>query len=105
MHFLKAAIIFVLENRKSNFMKTRLSKVLNFFAFNLLFFALYLNFVHKDGNALPAIQAVHTNTTVKAVLVENPEQYFEKASTKQTSRKKQSTSENENPETLELTFN
>ncbi|MBS1759340.1 MAG: hypothetical protein JST23_04370 [Bacteroidetes bacterium] len=29
-------------------MKRRLRKVVNFFAFNLLFFALYLNFIHKD---------------------------------------------------------
>jgi hypothetical protein len=29
-------------------MKRRIRKVANFFAFNLLFFALYLNFVHKD---------------------------------------------------------
>lgn len=29
-------------------MKRRVRKIANFFAFNLLFFALYLNFVHKD---------------------------------------------------------
>lgn len=29
-------------------MKRRVSKIANFFAFNLLFFALYLNFIHKD---------------------------------------------------------
>ncbi len=33
-------------------MKSRLRKVLNFFAFNLLFFALYLNFIHKDKGSL-----------------------------------------------------
>lgn len=29
-------------------MKKRVRRALNFFAFNLLFFALYLNFIHKD---------------------------------------------------------
>lgn len=29
-------------------MKRRVRKIVNFFAFNLLFFALYLNFIHKD---------------------------------------------------------
>ncbi len=31
-------------------MKRRVRKIANFFAFNLLFFALYLNFIHKDPN-------------------------------------------------------
>ncbi|HYC39707.1 MAG TPA: hypothetical protein VEB63_04400 [Chitinophagaceae bacterium] len=34
-------------------MKRRVSKILNFFAFNLLFFALYLNFIHKDSSSIP----------------------------------------------------
>ena len=34
-------------------MKRRVRKIVNFFAFNLLFFALYLNFVHKDSATLP----------------------------------------------------
>ena len=34
-------------------MKRRVRKIVNFFAFNLLFFALYLNFVHKDNATLP----------------------------------------------------
>lgn len=38
-------------------MKRRIRKVANFFAFNLLFFALYLNFIHKDKMQLgPAPQ-------------------------------------------------
>jgi len=41
-------------------MKRRIRKIVNFFAFNLLFFALYLNFIHKDkGVTLPV--AVQTN--------------------------------------------
>jgi hypothetical protein len=31
-----------------NFMKHRLRQMLHFFAFNLLFFAVFLNFIHKD---------------------------------------------------------
>ncbi|HVT84798.1 MAG TPA: hypothetical protein VHD35_06330 [Chitinophagaceae bacterium] len=37
-------------------MKKRVRRALNFFAFNLLFFALYLNFIHKDK--APAMESV-----------------------------------------------
>jgi hypothetical protein len=62
-------------------MKKRISRVLNFFAFNLLFFALYLNFVHKDNNNQETLAAPKTVTaSVKGtVLVSNPEQYLKKA--------------------------
>ena len=33
-------------------MKRRVRKIANFFAFNLLFFALYLNFIHKDNTVM-----------------------------------------------------
>jgi hypothetical protein len=62
-------------------MKRRVRKILNFFAFNLLFFALYLNFIHKDNIA---VAAVSENNQANAaafsgtVLVENPEQYIQK---------------------------
>lgn len=58
-------------------MKKRISRVLNFFAFNLLFFALYLNFVHKDSNP-QATGPVPANTAAikRTVLVSNPEQYL-----------------------------
>ena len=36
-------------------MNPRVFKIANFFAFNLLFFALYLNFVHKDKDVQQAI--------------------------------------------------
>lgn len=52
-------------------MKRRVRKIANFFAFNLLFFALYLNFIHKDESALSGMNQVATtqpaafsNTTV-----------------------------------------
>jgi hypothetical protein len=66
---------------KSNFMKKRISRVLNFFAFNLLFFALYLNFVHKDNNpqTLPAPKTAAATSSKGTVLVSNPEQYLNKS--------------------------
>lgn len=46
-----AHLITVLNStQKSKIMKNRIRKVVNFFAFNLLFFALYLNFIHKDNS-------------------------------------------------------
>lgn len=60
-------------------MKKRIAGVLNFFAFNLLFFALYLNFVHRDNNSQPPViknpVAVSSKTTA---LVTNPEKYLKK---------------------------
>jgi len=61
-------------------MKKRLARVVNFFAFNLLFFALYLNFIHKDSNSQEATTGTVKTETVKGTsLVENPEQYLKKA--------------------------
>ncbi len=51
-------------------MKRRVRKIANFFAFNLLFFALYLNFIHKDKVA--AIQVDTTQTAAfSGTLVDN----------------------------------
>lgn len=65
-------------------MKKRISRILNFFAFNLLFFALYLNFIHKDNNGQPAPspKTAMAATTKGTVLVSNPEQYLNKAAAK-----------------------
>ena len=41
-------------------MKRRIRKIVNFFAFNLLFFALYLNFIHKDKSVTLPV-AVQSN--------------------------------------------
>ncbi|HEX2534556.1 MAG TPA: hypothetical protein VHK69_12510 [Chitinophagaceae bacterium] len=61
-------------------MKRRITKVLNFFAFNLLFFALYLNFIHKDNSSIPPAPATHSTSSVKGtVVVEHPEIYMEKS--------------------------
>lgn len=61
-------------------MKRRVRKIANFFAFNLLFFALYLNFIHKDKLTLPVEQTTQTKTAAFSgtVLVENPEEYLNK---------------------------
>lgn len=63
-------------------MKRRIRRIVNFFAFNLLFFALYLNFIHKDNadqnTAVPVAVSqdkgapVYTGTS----LVQNPEKYI-----------------------------
>ena len=61
-------------------MKRRVRKIANFFAFNLLFFALYLNFIHKDKMILAgAPQNIQQNAAFSGtVLVENPSQATEK---------------------------
>ena len=61
-------------------MKRRVRKIANFFAFNLLFFALYLNFIHKDKVAVADQANLQQRTAAFSgtVLVENPEKYLEK---------------------------
>ena len=65
-------------------MKRRIRKIVNFFAFNLLFFALYLNFIHKDranNDIAPAVvSSPATNAAAYSgtVLVQNPEKYLRK---------------------------
>ena len=73
--------ILVNQTNKSITMKNRVRKIANFFAFNLLFFALYLNFIHKDQHSS---ENVGLNEKPKAaafsgtVLVEHPEKYLHK---------------------------
>ena len=57
-------------------MKKRISRVLNFLAFNLLFFALYLNFIHKDKDIQVQTKASTHTAQQGTVLVTNPEQYL-----------------------------
>ncbi len=61
-------------------MKRRVRKIANFFAFNLLFFALYLNFIHKDKTVTTGSAQANPATAAfgGTVLVDNPEQYLEK---------------------------
>ena len=60
-------------------MKKRVRRIANFFAFNLLFFALYLNFIHKDNVATAAVNDNTANTAAFSgtVLVKNPEQFIQ----------------------------
>jgi hypothetical protein len=78
-------VLSILSDQTKNpvIMKKRISRILNFFAFNLLFFALYLNFIHKDSNS-QAAPAPKTATAVSkgTVLVSNPEQYLNKGQVK-----------------------
>lgn len=63
-------------------MKKRIHRVLNFFALNLLFFALYLNFIHKDINQqeqAPRKSTQNTASVQGTILVNNPEQYLNKS--------------------------
>jgi hypothetical protein len=57
-------------------MKRRVRKIANFFAFNLLFFALYLNFIHKDKTsiAVPTSSQQTTAAFSGTVLVDNNNQ-------------------------------
>jgi hypothetical protein len=65
-------------------MKRRIRKIVNFFAFNLLFFALYLNFIHKDranNDIAPEVvstPAANAGVYTGTVLVQNPEKYLRK---------------------------
>ena len=61
-------------------MKRRVRKIANFFAFNLLFFALYLNFIHKDKQSSSTAERTEQPTAAAfsgTVLVEHPEKYLE----------------------------
>jgi hypothetical protein len=59
-------------------MKRRIRRITNFFAFNLLFFALYLNFIHKDKAAVtPPEQTVQNTASVGGTVpVTHPEKYL-----------------------------
>ena len=60
-------------------MKRRVRKIANFFAFNLLFFALYLNFIHKDNvNVAVSNTTQSTSAFSGTVPVDNPEQVVKK---------------------------
>jgi len=93
-------------------MKRRVRKIANFFAFNLLFFALYLNFIHKDKTAATGgEQTVQSSTAAFSgtVLVDNPDQYLQKKNEPATSVTPQETvsaksEQNEGP-ALKLSIN
>jgi uncharacterized membrane-anchored protein YitT (DUF2179 family) len=85
-------------------MKRRVTKVLNFFAFNLLFFALYLNFIHKDKTMLPAVPATQSTSKVTNVPGgQTTEVYSEKA--KPQTEPAHAASGGDQTAPLKLTFN
>ena len=60
-------------------MKKRVRRALNFFAFNLLFFALYLNFIHKDKAPATELVAPQNGSAYSGtVSVDNPVKYLDK---------------------------
>ena len=91
-------------------MKRRVRKIANFFAFNLLFFALYLNFIHKDKSGLPVATQTASQQNAAAfsgtVLVDNPGQLQEKKNLS-TATTQSATEKNQpaNTEALKLSIN
>ena len=82
-------------------MNPRVFKIANFFAFNLLFFALYLNFVHKDKDVQQAITgSLQTPVATHVLPVNAMEQVVEKNEIS-----KNSVSENENNKELKQGVN
>jgi hypothetical protein len=61
-------------------MKRRLRRIVNFFAFNLLFFALYLNFIHQEKApaGIPAPNVEATASVVGTIPVSQPDKYLQK---------------------------
>ena len=62
-------------------MKSRVRRIANFFAFNLLFFALYVNFIHKDQQSASKAERAEKPKAAAfsgTVLVEHPEKYLNK---------------------------
>ncbi len=85
-------------------MKRRVRKIANFFAFNLLFFALYLNFIHKDKVA--AIQVDTTQTAAfSGTLVENQAGFNGKKTAVSESTDQSNLSSPESSEPLRLSIN
>ena len=82
-------------------MNPRVFKIANFFAFNLLFFALYLNFIHKDKDVQQAITStVHTPVAARVLPTGAAHQIVQKETST-----KNSTSEKENTKALKPSFN
>lgn len=55
-------------------MKKRVRRALNFFAFNLLFFALYLNFIHKDTESSSGIVVPQNGSVYNgSAITDNPD--------------------------------
>jgi hypothetical protein len=90
-------------------MKRRVRKIANFFAFNLLFFALYLNFIHKDKSGLPTVSQTASQQNTAAfsgtVLVDNPTQTEKKSAAVTVATTVATKDESANNEALKLSIN
>ena len=88
-------------------MKKRVRQVVNFFAFNLLFFALYLNFIHKDKVSAAATSTGQQNASVLSgnVPAENPEKYLNTKADVTTQQPVSGKTEQKNTATLKLSAN
>jgi len=82
-------------------MKRRIRKIVNFFSFNLLFFALYLNFIHKD-KAFTQPVPVQTNAAVVNAV---PQQENASSKTSATVLNVNNTEAKANQEALKLSIN
>lgn len=82
-------------------MNPRVFKIANFFAFNLLFFALYLNFIHKDKNVQQAIvTTVQTPVATSTLSTGSAERMVQKEQSS-----KNIASEKESDKALKLSIN
>ena len=82
-------------------MNPRVFKIANFFAFNLLFFALYLNFVHKDKDVQQTITgSLQTHVATGALSTHAAQPAVEKHEAT-----KNSVSEKESNKALKPSFN
>ena len=91
-------------------MKRRVRKIANFFAFNLLFFVLYLNFIHKDKTAVNGVSQAATSQQSTAafsgtVLVDNPEQQKKTEATVSSAQTAAPKTEEGNTAALKLSIN
>ena len=87
--------------KNPNVMNPRVFKIANFFAFNLLFFALYLNFIHKGKNVQQAMStSVHTPVAAGTVSTGNSKQYVQEDESAKTA-----TTEKASTKALKLSFN
>jgi hypothetical protein len=88
-------------------MKRRVRKIVNFFAFNLLFFALYLNFIHKDKAVVDTNVSTNNSAVVMTgtVPVENPEKYLGQSTQTVPAAQQTAAEKQEQPSALKLTIN
>jgi hypothetical protein len=115
--FVHLASLYILDVRTTNIfvkplnpvlMKRRIRRIANFFAFNLLFFALYLNFIHKDKAAALPEQGIQTTAAVSGggtILVNNPEKYLEPKAASSSATSTQQTTAGNTAETANNSIN